>query len=83
MRSEREMVVPDGHMLIAGDGSRYPAGTRYHHIVNMREVRTNGSGMFGPADGVERVIGRVVDREWVVVDGEPLAWPWTLQAVFG
>lgn len=75
-------VVADGAWLEDADGVVYGPGTKFRHERDVREVWTNGSGMFGPADGIDRPIGHVVERDEVTVDGRVLPGPVQLRVRF-
>lgn len=76
-------IVESDEYLESGDGRRFGTGTEYTYIKDTREILTNGSGMVGPADGIDRVIGTVVENEQVIVDGEPLPEPCKLVRMIG
>ena len=72
MRHEAELL-PNEH-LEDGNGKFIPAKT-YAYEKTVREVWTNGSGMFGPADGIDRVIGHETISERFWADGIEIPGP--------
>lgn len=72
MRVEAELLPSEE--LWDENGQVIPART-YAYEKTIREVRTNGSGMFGPADGIERVIGHQIVSERFWADGVEIPGP--------
>lgn len=72
MRVEAELL-PNEELWDA-DGQSIPART-YAYEKTIREVWTNGFGMFGPADGIDRVIGHEIISERFWADGVEIPGP--------
>lgn len=70
------LTVQPNEWIEDADGTTYGPGTTYTHTRIIRQLWTNGSGMFGPADGIDRLVGHMVERESVTIEGREIPGPW-------
>lgn len=70
-RSSFERVVEPHETLVDAKGRAYGPGTVFRYEQDIRAIWTNGILFPGP----ERVIGTVVEREAVTIDGEEIPMP--------